>query len=97
MVQAMATDRRGLCCVAWLLAAGGAAACGPRVRPDQPFPVRFKPFFRIPVLRQQMFPKRLAIFSEVKVAIIAGLEVGVAHVEQIDPRCFRGQWWPLLR
>src|SRR5512144_618715 len=50
MVHAMAKDRGKLPRVAWVLALVTAGACGPRVRPDMPFPEE-------PVARRERAPR----------------------------------------
>ena len=51
---------------------------------SQAFAIGLKPFFGVPVLRKQMFPQGLAILGQIKVSIIAGLQVCITHAEQVN-------------
>jgi hypothetical protein len=60
MVHAMAKDRGKLPRVAWFLALVASGACGPRVRPDMPFPEE-------PVARRERAPKPQTVGRQVVV------------------------------
>ena len=53
-----------------------------RARALQPLAIGLKPFARIPVLRQQAFPKRQPEAREIQVAAVRRLQVNVIHAQQ---------------